>query len=364
MKRKKNLPAAVEESTHTAAERTAELRDKAMATVQPWLEQAQEKVGPYAHDAKVKSAAYASDALDKAQPAINDALDKVTPTVDAARVHVQTELLPKIAELLRTAAELPAAAAVGVELSRKELKKANKAARKQAKKDAKAFGKRSKKLQDQAVATLSGEKKRGKGKTIALILVGAGLIGVAVAALRKYLAGGNDAGWAAYDPSPAYSGPSDEGTMSNDEVAKAAQDAPVAADDVPVAGDDVPAAGGTGTVAADAVVTPEAPETTEPEQFAEQIAPEQQAEKNDDSPEPPPFADTAAAEGVGSDSTSTYGEGSYVGPNPPEGFDIKGNERSMKYHVKGSGGFERTIPDVWFATEEAAQAAGFTRAQR
>ena len=55
---------------------------------------------------------------------------------------------------------------------------------------------------------------------------------------------------------------------------------------------------------------------------------------------------------------------SYVGENPPEGYVIKGNDRSMKYHVPGSGGYDRTIADVWFATEEAAQAAGFTKAQR
>ncbi len=61
---------------------------------------------------------------------------------------------------------------------------------------------------------------------------------------------------------------------------------------------------------------------------------------------------------------SPYGDGAYVGAEPPEGFVIKGNERSMKYHVQGNGGYERTIADVWFASEEAAEAAGFTKAQR
>ena len=61
---------------------------------------------------------------------------------------------------------------------------------------------------------------------------------------------------------------------------------------------------------------------------------------------------------------SPYGEGSYVGAEPPEGFDIKGNERSMKYHLQGSGGYERTITDVWFDSTEAAERAGFVRAQR
>lgn len=59
-----------------------------------------------------------------------------------------------------------------------------------------------------------------------------------------------------------------------------------------------------------------------------------------------------------------YGEGSYVGTEPPEGFTIKGNERSMKYHTREAAGYDRTNADVWFNSEEAAQQAGFTRALR
>lgn len=54
-----------------------------------------------------------------------------------------------------------------------------------------------------------------------------------------------------------------------------------------------------------------------------------------------------------------YGEDSYRGENPPEGFDIKGNEDSMKYHVPGSTWYDNTVAEVWFADVEAAQAAGF-----
>lgn len=61
---------------------------------------------------------------------------------------------------------------------------------------------------------------------------------------------------------------------------------------------------------------------------------------------------------------SKYGSDAYVGTEPPAGFTIKGNERSMKYHTAGSGGYERTIADVWFTTEEAAEKAGFSKAQR
>jgi hypothetical protein len=58
------------------------------------------------------------------------------------------------------------------------------------------------------------------------------------------------------------------------------------------------------------------------------------------------------------------GEGVYVGSDPPEGYNIKGNERSRKYHLPESGGYGRTTAEVWFNSEEAAQAAGFVRAQR
>jgi hypothetical protein len=59
-----------------------------------------------------------------------------------------------------------------------------------------------------------------------------------------------------------------------------------------------------------------------------------------------------------------YGEGSYRGENPPEDFNIKGNERSMKYHVPKAIGYERTVTDLWFNSPEAAERAGFTRALR
>jgi len=59
---------------------------------------------------------------------------------------------------------------------------------------------------------------------------------------------------------------------------------------------------------------------------------------------------------------STYGEGSYVGENPPEGYDIKGNADSVKYHTVESPWYGRTIAEVWFNSTEAAEAAGFVAA--
>jgi hypothetical protein len=77
-------------------------------------------------------------------------------------------------------------------------------------------------------------------------------------------------------------------------------------------------------------------------------------------PEGEPTTDRAGVQ-----PTSRYsGEGVYVGSQPPEGYVIKGNERSKKYHMPDTGGYGRTIAEVWFNSEEAAQRAGFMRAQR
>ncbi|MBC8092573.1 MAG: 50S ribosomal protein L4 [Pseudonocardia sp.] len=43
----------------------------------------------------------------------------------------------------------------------------------------------------------------------------------------------------------------------------------------------------------------------------------------------------------------------------PEGFPVKGNADSMLYHVPGSSFYARTVAEVWFATAEAAEEAGF-----
>ncbi len=89
--------------------------------------------------------------------------------------------------------------------------------------------------------------------------------------------------------------------------------------------------------------------------------------------------DTAVASGDGADSSEVedeadssdaaaavvdapHGEGSHApieGDAMPEGFPIKGNADSMKYHVPDSRYYDATIAEVWFATTEAAEAAGY-----
>lgn len=72
---------------------------------------------------------------------------------------------------------------------------------------------------------------------------------------------------------------------------------------------------------------------------------------------------TEAAEESASTEDAPYGEGSHAplddAAEAPEGFPIKGNEDSKLYHVPGSSHYDRTVAEVWFATPEAAEAAGF-----
>jgi large subunit ribosomal protein L4 len=74
-----------------------------------------------------------------------------------------------------------------------------------------------------------------------------------------------------------------------------------------------------------------------------------------------PAQRVAAAEttdgGFGPDSAGALEDGS-----APEGFEVKGNKDSMKYHVPGSRWYDATDAEVWFRTAEAAEAAGFVPA--
>ena len=46
----------------------------------------------------------------------------------------------------------------------------------------------------------------------------------------------------------------------------------------------------------------------------------------------------------------------------PEGFAIKGNADSMKFHQPDGRWYEQTVAEIWFSTVEAATAAGYTEA--
>lgn len=402
MNRKKSLRAAAE-STHTAAdrrdaadravsaisdyaetftpylteaqERIAPLAKQAQDTVQPLAKQAQDKLEPLAKQAQDKlqplakqaqgklqplakqGSALAHDAYDAAAPALNDALGKVTPVVDSARDKVQSDLLPRLHDALDSAA------GIGQEVTSrgKDVSKRSKKALKQAKKEnaklkgalgsatvaSKAAGKGV-----QKAAGKQTEKKSGAKKTLTGIAIVSAIAAIAYLAFKKFFTDPAQSDpWKAYEPASPFAKP-DSGAEGAEETADFPEE-PAAEtvdqleplDDPAVAGADpattnaadpvdaAPVVGDTGNTAADA--TEEIPTVTPADSVGEEAAP-------------------VHADGIGS----------YTGEDPPEGFTIKGNERSMKYHTPDSGGYDRTIAEVWFSSEEAAQRAGFTKAQR
>ena len=73
-----------------------------------------------------------------------------------------------------------------------------------------------------------------------------------------------------------------------------------------------------------------------------------------DADEAPAVAADATDGGYGADSAAPLEDGT-----APEGFTVKGNKDSMKYHTTESQWYDQTVPEVWFTTAEAAEAAGF-----
>ena len=71
-----------------------------------------------------------------------------------------------------------------------------------------------------------------------------------------------------------------------------------------------------------------------------------------------------SAEESAATAEAPYGEGSHAPlddpQQAPEGFDVKGNADSMLYHLPGTSFYDRTVAEVWFASAEAAEAAGFS----
>jgi hypothetical protein len=92
-------------------------------------------------------------------------------------------------------------------------------------------------------------------------------------------------------------------------------------------------------------------------------------------PEPPAPPETKsvstepAAESAKPDEMQTDAqEGQWLPPEGdhecPEEFPIKGNANSKIYHLPSGASYNATIPNICFATEEAAEAAGFHAAKR
>ena len=85
-------------------------------------------------------------------------------------------------------------------------------------------------------------------------------------------------------------------------------------------------------------------------------------------------ADTAAAASAGAiahpleadlSQDAPYGDGSHKAledESMPEGFEIKGNANSAKFHQPGGQWYDSTVAEVWFADAASAEAAGFVEA--
>ena len=69
---------------------------------------------------------------------------------------------------------------------------------------------------------------------------------------------------------------------------------------------------------------------------------------------------------IAADESAPFGPLSHApledGHEMPDGYPIKGNADSMKYHQPEGRWYEKTVAEVWFATTEAAQDAGFVEA--
>ena len=102
------------------------------------------------------------------------------------------------------------------------------------------------------------------------------------------------------------------------------------------------------------------------------VATESEAAADDDAAAVASLADVAAEDSSEptdaevTDESATvvdHGPESYRGDTPPAGFDVKGNEDSMKFHTPESPWYDRTVAEVWFSSADAAQAAGFANVQ-
>lgn len=271
-------------------------------------ESLQPRIEQFAADARdsiaPRIASFASDARDNVQPYLEDARERLQPHVADAYARIQP--------LVETGREkfasdvLPHLTDAIDNVS--ALPQTQDAMDRLAAARAALVGELT--LPAAAEIVVEGKKKKGVVKTLVQVVLAGGLLAGVIYAIKRFLAP-EDSGWQAHEPSEAYR--RDDTSVADAPTRLVSEDAASevdAADDEPVA----------------------------------------DAAPSDDQADP--FA------------VSPWGEGSYVGTEPGPDFVIKGNDRSMKYHVKGAGGYERTIADVWFNSEEAAQAAGFTRAQR
>ena len=305
------VAAAAVPLAHQAYERAVPLATNAAAAAGPLAHQAYERAAPLAGQAVGAVAPYAQAAADRVAPLTEMATLRIAPVVAGGAAAAQ-EAAGKVGPALESARDrvsdelLPRvgtaiSAAAASPLAVEVVKRGRATA-------AAARGE----------LTLPEEKK--SGSWVKRVAVVAALTGIAALVVRKLLDSGQDSGWQAARPSTPTPAPA---------AAAAPSATPTDTE-------------GSDTVESSSVadVTSTLPDETSalPDEEITEIA-------------------------VLKPTSSTYGEGSYTGSEPPEGFVIKGNENSMKYHLPDGGGYDQTIAEVWFDSEDAAERAGFTRAQ-
>jgi hypothetical protein len=296
----KQLLGAVEDGTHAAIEHLSPYVEQALREGTEIADQTYARLRPAFKDATIRGARLASETFDRVHPSIDDAIGKVYPAVDATMKKVR----PAVDDVL---GRIPPTVDLAREKVQEELLPS--VAEQLRLLAAQPLAHELKVAAASAALAKqlehAGKKKRSGWKTFGKVLLVGAALGGAALALKKLLADPTS-GWETYAPR-------DDAYVAD----------PVAPDE------DADAVG---------IVDDELDDVTAPL-----------------------FTEGDDADPLGD---HPYGEGSYLGDEPPEGFTIKGNDRSKKYHVPGSGSYERTSAEVWFVNEEAAQAAGFTKALR
>jgi len=341
---------------HHARERVSPYAQAAMGRVSPYAHLATQKVGPLASGARQRSARTAQEALEKIGPQLDVALE--------AGRRLSDDLIPKLVSALSVAAGSP----INGEATP-------------------ATGKG-------ALVLPPPKKKKRRWLTRFAIL--AALVGVAAVAARKFL-GRADADWQAARPSAPYTPPQPANAQANEDATSGAGTAPTdvetgagvdAAADIRPAGDESGATSDDSVIASpgESVADLGEPPAADSDLLASDTATSgtdadaslvysTESEGLEAGGQPMESQSNEAVETelpIGPSTETTLGgesplhesEGIYMGLEPPEGYSIKGNERSRKYHVPESAGYGRTTADIWFNSEEAAERAGFVRAQR
>ena len=372
---------------HVAAEMVGPLTQQAVDAVTPLAQQTRDAVAPYALQAAEAVGPYAQQVGPRAQQAAGAALDAAKDAFAGARDKVSTEYLPAVGAAAASAAASASPLVAAATERGKALVQSSRS--------------------EPVVVPPPARKKRGWFTTLAVVAAAAGATYVVV---RK-LVGDKGSQWQTARPTTPYEPPvsaeagvaeptpepahaagetevvasttslygtvgsadAGSGTVDTDESAIAARhetvddvadadeavDAPSVPTGTPAGSDGSTGSGGSdNTFGGAGGDTPFSDKNVEAEVAAAE-------ERIYEEPESAVWAEDDAKMGGGPDAHPERYDipGAYVGVEPPEGFTIEGNERSMRYHMPDSNSYGRTIAQVWFSSEEAAQQAGFTRSE-